>query len=181
MRYAAFVRAVMVGRDGLDRATLLECFERSGAKRARSYISTGNVTFDAPPRSVDAITRRAEEAIESVVARRTEVYVRSIPYLEDLVATAPYDRAPVPDSVESEVSFLYRPVDVAALGLPIVSPGGHLTIFHATTSETFCAGRDIDGRRQGAGGFVERRLGQRVTTRAWTTVLRVANDPGPID
>ena len=178
-RYVGFVRAVMVGRDGLDRATLLDCFERSGAARARSYISTGNVTFDAASRSVSAIARRTEEAIEAVVGRRTEVMVRSIAHLEDLTADAPFERSPVTDPVEREVSFLSEPIDPAELDLPIISPGGHLTIFHATPGEVFCSGREIEGRRKGAGGFVERLLGQRVTSRAWTTVLRVTADPGP--
>jgi uncharacterized protein (DUF1697 family) len=181
MRYAAFVRAVMVGRDGLHREALLDAFEHAGARRARSYISTGNVTFDAPPRSVPTIARRVEAAVEVVVGRRTEVYVRSIPHLEDLLAAEPYDRSPVPDTVEREVSFLYEPIDVFPLDLPIVSSGGHLTIVHATPDEVFCAGRQVDGRRRGAGGFVERILGQRVTTRAWATVQRITQDPSPVD
>lgn len=181
MRYAAFVRAVMVGRDGLDRTTLLDCFEQAGARRTRSYISTGNVTFDAPPRAVPRITRRVEAAVEGVVGRRSEVYVRSIPHLEDLLAAEPYDRSAVPDTVEREVSFLYEPIDVSGLDLPIVSSDGRLTIVHATPDEVVCAGREVDGRRRGAGGFVERILGGRVTTRAWATVLRITQDPNPLD
>ena len=55
MRYAGFVRAVMLGRDGLHRPVLLDCFRSAGADRPRSYLTTGNVTFTADERSVDRI------------------------------------------------------------------------------------------------------------------------------
>ena len=176
-RYAAFVRAVMVGRDGLDRATLLRCFEGAGATSPRSYISTGNVTFSAAPRDFAHVTAGAEDAIEAVVDRRTEVYVRSIDHLADLVASDPFAASPVTDSDQHEVSFTYEPIEPELLELPITSPGGHLTIFHATPTEVFCDGREIDGRLMGAGGFIEKLLGQRITTRAWSTVRRVVADP----
>lgn len=176
-RYVGLVRAVMVGRDGLDRATLVDCFERSGAVAPRSHISTGNVTFSADRDDVARVTTAAEQAIEAVVGRRTEVYVRSIAYLERLVDSDPFAASPVPDSDQHEVSFTYEPIDPDDLDLPIVSTGGYLTVFHATPGEIFCDGREIDGRRRGGGGFVERLLDQRLTTRAWRTVLRVVEDP----
>ena len=46
-RQAAFVRNVMIGREGLHRQVLLDVVERAGGRAPRSYISTGNVTFDA--------------------------------------------------------------------------------------------------------------------------------------
>ena len=176
-RYVAFIRAVMVGRDGLDRQTLLDCFEHAGAIEPRSYISTGNVTFSAETDDVPAVTTDVEEAIEAVVLRRTEVYVRTVAYLEDLVNADPFSSSPVRGSDQHEVSFTYERIDPGSLDLPIVSPGGHLTVFHANPSEVFCDGLEIDGRRKGAGGFVERLLDQRLTTRAWSTVLRVVDDP----
>lgn len=179
MRYAVFVRAVMIGRDGLHRAVLLDCFTRAGAVDARSYISTGNVTFDAEPERVDAIVIDARSCVEAVVERPTELYVRSIPYLEQLVASDPFGTSPIAETDQLEVSFTDEPIDPTELALPIVSPGGHLTVFAATEGEIFCAGREIGGRRVGAGGFIERALGQRLTTRAWGTVLRVTQDPGP--
>ena len=172
-RYVGFVRAVMVGRDGLDRATLLDCFERQGAVAPRSHISTGNVTFSADAPTIAELTDEVEHAIESVVGRRTEVYVRSIAYLESLSEGDPFATSPVPGSDQHEVSFTYEPIDPTALALPIESPGGYLTVFHATPGEVFCDGREVDGRRRGAGGFIEGLLGQRITTRAWSTVLRV--------
>lgn len=176
-RHAAFVRAVMVGRDGLDRETLLGCFRDGGAANPRSYITTGNVTFDAVEADIWSIRAGVEAAIEAVVDRRTEVYIRSIPYLEALLAADPFSRSPVADAIEQEVSLTYSAIDPSTLELPIESPGGHLTVYHATSGEVFSAGRLVDGRQKGAGGWVERLLGQRVTTRTRRTILRVVEDP----
>ena len=167
----------MVGRDGLHREVLLDCFSQAGAEAPRSYITTGNVTFTAPPDGIGAIRDRVEAAIEEVVGRRTEVYVRSVPYLQDLIAREPYRSSPVADAVDHEVMFLYEDIDPSELELPIVSSGGHIIVFGATSTEVFAAGREIDGQRKGAGGWVQRLLGQRVTARAWRTIERVVADP----
>ena len=177
MRYAGFVRAVMLGRDGLHRPVLLDCLRSAGADRPRSYLTTGNVTFTADERSVESVRASVEEQIEAVVGRRTELYVRSIAHLTTLAESDPFSQNAVPDAVEHEVSFTYEPIEPTSLDLPIESTGGYVTIFDATPGEVFAAQREIAGRRKGAGGFVERTLGQRVTTRGWRTVLRVVDDP----
>ena len=78
---------------------------------------------------------------------------------------------------EFRVMFLYEDIDLSELELPVVSSGGHIIVFGATSTEVFAAGREIDGQRKGAGGWVQRLLGQRVTARAWRTIERVVEDP----
>ncbi len=46
-RWAGFVRNVMVGRQGLTRLVLLGAVADAGGASPVSYLSTGNVTFDA--------------------------------------------------------------------------------------------------------------------------------------
>ena len=179
VRYAGFVRAVMLGRDGLHRDVLLECFTRAGAVAPRSYITTGNVTFTAAPSELDDIQDHVEALLADVVDRQTEVFIRSVAYLEDLLDADPFGTSPVDDAVENEVMFLSTPLADDWAAPPLVSTGGHLTIIGATETEVFVAGREIDGRRKGGGGWIERLTGQRMTARAWRTVERVARDPLP--
>ena len=176
-RHAGFVRAVMVGRDGLDRSVLLECFRAAGADRPRSYLATGNVTFSVEAKAVDAVRQSVEHNIEDVVGRRTEVAIRSIAHLQRLIDRDPF--AEYPDAVEHEVSFLTAHFEPSSIDLPYESSGGYVTLIDATPSEVFAVGREVEGRRKGAGGIIERLLGQRVTTRVWRTLVRVATDPDP--
>ena len=174
-RHAGFVRAVMLGRDGLHRSVLLAAFLDAGAVQPRSYLTTGNVTFAAARSSIDTIRRSVEEQLEAVVGRRTEVAIRAISHLDGLVESDPV--APYQDAVEHEVSFLTAPIEPSSMDLPIESPRGHVTVVALTPTEVFAVGKEIAGRREGAGGFVERTLGQRVTTRSWRTVVRVVRSP----
>jgi len=47
VRYAAFIRNIMVGRNGLTRAVLVDAFERSGGQDVASVLATGNIVFSA--------------------------------------------------------------------------------------------------------------------------------------
>lgn len=176
-RHAAFVRNVMIGREGLHRTVLLDVFGDAGADDPRSYISTGNVTFTAQDTEVDVITGRIEAGIAGVIGRREDVFVRSIARLRALERMDPFAAAPFSDAVERTVSFTNVTLDPDDLELPIESRRGDLAIFLATPSEVFSAARLVDGRTTGAGGLVEKVVGSRVTSRAWSTVLRILADP----
>lgn len=176
-RQAAFVRNVMIGREGLHRGILFELFAKAGAETPRSYISTGNVSFTAPSADLAAITCHVEKGLAQVIGRREEVFVRSIDYLQGLVASDPFADSPFRNPVERNVSFALAPIDPAALDLPVQSSRGDVSLFAATPAEVFCVARLVDGRTSGSGGLVESTLAQRVTTRSWSTILRITDSP----
>ena len=84
--FVAFVRAVMIGREGLHRQVLLDMFARAGATDAVSYISTGNVSFSADAIAVATIVDRVEADLEQLLGRPTPLFVRSCDALVELVA-----------------------------------------------------------------------------------------------
>ncbi|MEZ5298123.1 MAG: DUF1697 domain-containing protein [Ilumatobacteraceae bacterium] len=65
--HVAFVRAVMIGREGLHRPVLLDMFERAGGSEATSYISTGNVSFPADPESIGELVELVEADLEQLL------------------------------------------------------------------------------------------------------------------
>ena len=71
--YVAFVRAVMIGREGVHRSVLLAMFERAGATGTRSYISTGNVSFVVEPDRLDQLVTAVEADLERLLQRPTPV------------------------------------------------------------------------------------------------------------
>jgi uncharacterized protein (DUF1697 family) len=169
----------MIGREGLHRSVLVEIFHTAGATDARSYISTGNVSFSGRPLELAAITSRVEERIAEVIGRLEPVFVRSVDYLNKLVASEPFSSSPFPDPVERTVSFTQTPIESGDIGFPVWSHRTDVALFHATAGEVFAVGHLVDGTVGGGGGLVERTIGQAVTTRSWHTVLRVVADSGP--
>src|SRR4051794_22199650 len=133
--YVAFIRAVMHGRNGLHRATLLDLFAAAGALDACSYLTTGNVSFVARPAALRRMVPALEEGLAAVVGRRTEVFVRSVEELTALRALDPFAASPLTVEHERIVSFL----DAAppALGLPLWSPRRDMVVFDAGPRELF--------------------------------------------
>jgi uncharacterized protein (DUF1697 family) len=145
----------------------------AGAMSPRSYISTGNVTFSATSGEIPGIVQDAERAI----GRREEVFVRTIHHLQAMVAADPFAASPYEDAVERTVSFAREPIDPAALGLPIRSPRDDVALFAADPGGVYGVPRLVDGRTSAPGGLVENVVGQRVTSRSWSTIRRIADDP----
>ena len=176
-RHVGFVRNVMIGREGLHRQVLLDLFSDAGAEAPRSYISTGNVSFSIPETDLPHLIASVEEGIATIIGRPEEVFVRRIRSLEHLVASDPFAGSPYPDTVERTVSFLPPDADLSTLVLPVESRSGRVCMFATTEEEVLSAGRSVGGRTEGAGGLVERTLGCRITSRAWSTVLRIVENP----
>jgi uncharacterized protein (DUF1697 family) len=170
MRYVGLVRNVMLGREGLHRDVLLGLVDAAGGRSAASHLTTGNLTFDAAPSQLDGVVGRLEDGIAGVIGRREPVIVREVAWLRDLVASDPFAAFPV-DRWEIAVAFLRLtsvPLDPAAVpridGLEAVDVRPH---------ELLMAGRR-DVRRPGATYLLPRPWRDEATTRAWSTVQRLA-------
>ena len=171
--FVAFVRAVMIGREGLHRKVLLDMFERAGAADAVSYISTGNVSFSADAVAVSAIVDRVESDLEQLLGRPTPLFVRSRDALVELVEGDPFADAPFDDVYARLVTF-FRTAVPASIVLPMRAPNGDWEIFAAGRGEVFSVTRAWPDRQpQDPGGVIQRTAGEPVTTRALATIERI--------
>jgi uncharacterized protein (DUF1697 family) len=171
MRYVGLVRNVMIGREGLHREVLLGLLDAAGGRDARSHLATGNLTFDAAPSRVDAVVRRLEDGIAGVIGRREPVVVREVAWFRDLVASDPFAAFPM-DEWEIAVAFLAlraAPLDPTAVprieGLEAVAVRPHELLMAAR--------RDVP--RPGATYLLPRPWRDEATTRAWSTIRRLAS------
>ena len=171
MRFVGLVRNVMLGREGLHRNVLLGLLDAAGGRNGVSRLTTGNLVFDAAPAQLDAVVQRLEAGIAAVIGRREPVVVRKAAWLSDFVAGDPFAGFPL-DRWELAVAFLplrTTPLDPAAVpridGLEAVAVRPH---------ELLMAGRR-DVRRPGATFLLPRPWRDEATTRAWSTVQRLAS------
>jgi uncharacterized protein (DUF1697 family) len=167
----AFIRNVMIGREGLTRDVLLGVFASAGATDLVSYLSTGNVSFltDDPRRVCELV----EAALERLLGRVTPVFVRSHEALVALVEADPF-AVPPAGPVRDEVVTLFREQVPEHLVLPIWAPNGDFVAFGAGAAELFSVVIDRDDRQPAApGGYLERLAREPVTTRALGTIERI--------
>jgi uncharacterized protein (DUF1697 family) len=92
VRYAAFLRAVNVGRNHrVSSAELREIFEGAGADEVATFRTSGNVVFEAPR----DITAKIEKALERALGYDVGVFLRTDRELDEIVAYQPFEAAAV--------------------------------------------------------------------------------------
>ncbi|HET7432367.1 MAG TPA: DUF1697 domain-containing protein [Nocardioides sp.] len=170
MRWAGFVRNVMLGREGLDRETLLGIVERAGGRDVRNHLTTGNVTFDAAPSRAAAVGRRAEAAIAAVIGRPEPMILREVSWLRAVVEDDPF--APYRDGDAAlEVGFLPltgEPLDPDRLPDP-----GRTVLVRVGRREVWTARPPEGGRRPHVVSLLEAATGARATSRGSSTLERI--------
>jgi len=174
MRFAAFFRNLNLGRPGSPtKAQLVAAFETAGAHDVLSVHAHGNVAFAAASeRKARGVAEAANERLRVLCGLDEPVFVRSVKYLTELAATEPFANGPLDDVYECCVTFL--PHDVADLsGLPIVTARGDAEIFGFVPGHAFSVTRLVGGRPGAVNALLERRLRTPLTSRSWTTVLRM--------
>ena len=92
MRYAAFLRAVNLGRNRrVTSAELREIFEGVGAEEVATFRTSGNVVFEAP-RDMRA---QIEKALGSTLGYDVGVFTRTAKELTEIAESQPFKAAQV--------------------------------------------------------------------------------------
>ena len=90
MRYAAFLRAVNLGRNRrVSGAELCAIFEELGLEDVASFRTSGNLVFEAPR----DMTAKIEKALEKALGYDVGVFLRTAGELEEIVAFQPFKPA----------------------------------------------------------------------------------------
>jgi uncharacterized protein (DUF1697 family) len=88
VRYAAFLRAVNLGRNRrVTGAQLCEIFESIGAKEVGTFRTSGNVVFEAPR----DMSSKIEQALEDALGYEVGVFTRNGRELAEIVAAQPFE------------------------------------------------------------------------------------------
>jgi uncharacterized protein (DUF1697 family) len=175
MRWVAFVRNVMVGREGLQRTALVELTRGAGGTDVVSHLSTGNVTFSAEDVDTGVLADQLEAGVERVIGRHQMVAIRSLPWLVSLAQSRPFEDFD-PDQWAFEVALLRHnapPLDPARLEDP------QRTIIVGVHDRELLAARPAQGgHRPHVNRLLERATGAKCTSRGWSTLHRIIGSNG---
>lgn len=166
-RYVALLRGVSPMNAKMG--DLKRAFEAAGFRNVRTVLGSGNVVFDARPTSEDGLAQKAMRAMEKHLGRSFPTLVRPARALEELIASDPFARHPLPARGKRVVTFLRKPH--GKLTLPIESDG--VRILASTGREVFT---DYVPNPRGPVfmALIEKTFGKDVTTRTWATVTKCA-------
>ena len=95
MRYAAFLRAVNLGRNRrVSGAELCAIFEELGLEDVASFRTSGNLVFEAPR----DMTAQIEKALEKALGYDVGVFLRTAREIDEIVSQEPFKPAQVKKS-----------------------------------------------------------------------------------
>jgi uncharacterized protein (DUF1697 family) len=179
-RYVAFLRGINVGgHQTVKMADLRRHVEGLGFDDVTTYGASGNVRFETSARGDQRIRRRLQVALRSTLGLEAEVMLRSVPELERVVRLDPFGARPRSSGVPY-VSFVSRPIRNPPR-LPALSQNSDVEIILVRGADVFSWALPGHGHRYGyPNSFVERLFGQPATTRNWSTVTGVLQEPAGI-
>jgi len=172
MRYVALLRGIGPMNPNMRNEKLRGVVEALGGTDVTTVISSGNVVFDSPQRSVPRLEARLEAAWPERLGFRSTTIVRSARQVRDLVAGDPFGERADEPGARLNVTFLKRP---PAAGLLEASPPPpDLGEVVAVTDGAVLTVMDETAGTPDLMRWLERTFGREISTRTWKTVHRIA-------
>ncbi len=150
---------------------LRQLFANLGYADAKTYIQSGNVMFQASPRSPAAAATEIAERIETDLGVRCSVLLRAKDDLAKVLANNPY----LPGNADLStlyVAFLDK-APSREQAAKLVAPPGETAEFALAGREIYLHYPDGYGRTKLSNTYIEKRLGLVATTRNWNTVTKL--------
>ncbi|HTE48421.1 MAG TPA: DUF1697 domain-containing protein [Candidatus Paceibacterota bacterium] len=174
--YVAFLRGINVGGNTLvPMAKLIKAFETLKFSDIKTVLASGNVIFNTPKDDPLTLRIKIENEIEEVFKRHFDVIVYSIDGLKKLVARNPFKGVNVTPETRMYATFLMERPESAKI--PSSLEGFRiLNVNDGVILSTF----DLAPNRGSVDlmSYIEKEYGKKVTTRSWSTVLKIIKAGG---
>ncbi len=172
--YVAFLRGINVGGKSLLKMDdLKKLLTKHGLKNIKTILASGNVVFQAQEQTNKQIGDGIEQAIKTALGRKISVIIRSEQEINDLVEKDPFAEVPIVFSTRTYISFLQHPIPAnfvppttwqqTNVDMSVLSPTEIREVFEISDSKN---STDIMS-------VVEKTLGKSITTRTWSTIMKV--------
>ena len=171
-KYVALLRGIAPLNPNMRNDKLRSVFENLGFENVKTVISSGNVIFESPSRSVKKLEETIEAAFPEQLGFTSTTILRSQGQIQKLVDEAPFQGMTHSQTSSLTVTFLkkkrrtnlkfpYKPDhrDYQLLGM---YDGAICSVIDLTSSKT----PDLMV-------WLEKQFGKEITTRTWKTVEKI--------
>lgn len=171
-KYVALLRGIAPTNPNMRNDRLRSVFEKLGFEKVKTVISSGNVIFESPSRSIKALEERIELAFPEELGFRSTTIIRSREQIRKIVDQSPFQGLEHSQKSSLNVTFLKRkskidlnfpyPVDNRDYTLLGMYDGAICSVIDLTSAKT----PDLMT-------WLEKQFGKEITTRTWKTVERI--------
>jgi uncharacterized protein (DUF1697 family) len=176
-RYVALLRGIAPMNPNMRNDKLRGVFEKLGFENVKTVISSGNVIFDSPSRSIKKLEEEIEKALPEELGFRSTTIIRSQRQIEKLVDQNPFQGMEHSQKSSLNVTFLKQKrktgmkfpqkVDDRDYELLGMYDGSICSVIDLTSTKT----PDLMV-------WLEKQFGKEITTRTWKTVERILKAMG---
>jgi uncharacterized protein (DUF1697 family) len=175
-RYVALLRGINVGGNKKIKMTdLREMLASLGFENVKTALASGNVAWDTEGDDTTSMQATIEQEIEATFGFSVSVIVMPREQVEHLVESDPFVGIEVTKDTRLYVTFLPEPT-TTNLELPYHAPAQDFTILRVVDT-VVCSVLTLSptSRTVDSMSILEKEFGSNVTTRNWSTVVKLAS------
>ena len=170
-QYVAFLRGINVGgANVIKMEDLRDAFDDIGCLNVHTVLASGNVVFDAAEDDPAEMTRLAEDGLTAAFQKEIGVILRTTEQIRSLIEADPFADVDGP-GLKLHISFM-ADAPSTHLNLPYDSPYGDFRILEPIGLDLPIVAQP-DSRFTNAMKLIDKEFGPKVTTRGWSTVLKI--------
>ena len=172
-RYAAFLRGINnIGSNVIKMEKLKLLFESIGFKNVRTVQASGNVLFETKRTDLASLTEIIEKKLEKELGRKISALLRTVKEIQGIVDAKPFERIKITPRTKLVITFLSEK-PVAKLKLPYEPPEKDFKILRSAKKEVFSVVTIKGNKYPNVAAFLEKTFGKNITSRHWSTILKV--------
>jgi uncharacterized protein (DUF1697 family) len=176
-KYVALLRGIAPANPNMRNDKLRGVFEKLGFENVKTVISSGNVVFECPSRSIRKLEERIEKALPEELGFKSTTIIRSYGQLQKLVDKNPFKGMEHSQKSSLNVTFLKKKsrtdikfphkIEDRDYELLEMYDGAICSVIDLTSAKT----PDLMV-------WLEKKFGKEITTRTWKTVERILKAMG---
>jgi uncharacterized protein (DUF1697 family) len=169
-QYVALLRGINSGKNPTIKMEVLRrAFQELGFEKVKTILASGNVLFETEATADKALEERIAAVLPKTLGFQSDVIVRTIPDLQRLVESNPFQNIPITPHTRPYVTF----VQERKTGLTFPTNGKGYTIL-GIFEGAVCSVVDLAGAKTpDLMQVLDKELGKNITTRSWNTVKRI--------
>ena len=171
-KYVALLRGITPTNPNMRNDKLRGVFEKLGFENIKTVISSGNVVFESPSRSVRELEDRIENAFPEELGFNSTTIIRSQKQVQQLVDKNPFQGMEHSQTSSLNVTFLKqkRKIDIK---FPYNVENRDYTLL-GMYDGAICSVIDLtSAKTPDLMIWLEKQFGKEITTRTWKTVERI--------
>ena len=176
-RYVALLRGIAPMNPNMRNDKLRGVFESLGFENVKTVISSGNVIFDSPSRSVKKLEESIETALPEQLGFTSTTILRSQGQLQKLVDEDPFKGMEHSQTSSLNVTFLKKKKQ-SSIKFPYQVNDRDYTLL-GMYGGAICSVIDLtSAKTPDLMAWLEKQFGKEITTRSWKTVERILKAMG---